>query len=401
MTAVARRILTPLQNAVAWARLPAEAKAECRRDRRGLPAEDPGIDPSVDAATAWLARAQDRSTSNDGGVARHYSLISGWGTSYPETTGYIIPTMLAAADRRHDDELRRRARRMLDWLVDIQLPGGGFQGGRIDSTPVVPVTFNTGQILLGLAAGVQAFGDTYLAPMRRAADWLVETQDADGCWRKHPTPFAAPGEKAYETHVAWGLFEAERVDPSRGYGEAGAANVRWALGNQRDNGWIDQCCLSDATQPLTHTLGYALRGVIEAYRLCGDETFLDAARKTADGLLSALDGDGYLPGKLLSDWRGAASWACLTGTVQIAHCWLLLGQLGNDARYIGAGRKANGYVRRTVRIDGPEDTRGGVKGSFPVDGDYGYLEYLNWAAKFFIDSNLLEQEVGRGTPPAI
>lgn len=40
--------------------------------------------------------------------------------------------------------------------------------------------------------------------MRRAADWLVETQDADGCWRRHPTPFAEPGEKVYETHVAWG-----------------------------------------------------------------------------------------------------------------------------------------------------------------------------------------------------
>ena len=28
-------------------------------------------------------------------------------------------------------------------------PEGGFQGGRIDSVPVVPVTFNTGQILIG------------------------------------------------------------------------------------------------------------------------------------------------------------------------------------------------------------------------------------------------------------
>jgi hypothetical protein len=28
-----------------------------------------------------------------------------------------------------------------------------------------------------------------------------------------------------------------------------------------------------------------------------------------------------------------------------------------------------------------------------VDGDYGTFEYLNWAAKFFIDSNELERAV--------
>ncbi len=44
-------------------------------------------------------------------------------------------------------------------------------------------------------------------------------------------------------------------------------------------------------------------------------------------------------------------------------------------------------------MDGPKETRGGVKGSFPVDGDYGTFEYLNWAAKFFIDSNELERAV--------
>ena len=41
-------------------------------------------------------------------------------------------------------------------------------------------------------------------------------------------------------------------------------------------------------------------------------------------------------------------------------------------------------------LDGPEDVRGGVKGSFPVDGGYGTFEYLNWAAKFTIDACLAE-----------
>ena len=172
------------------------AKAVLRQDRKGLPESDPGIDYAIDESIAWLGRAQDCSPSGDGGVARDYSLLSGWSTSYPETTGYIIPTLLAYARARNNVEARQRARRMLDWFVQIQLDGGGFQGGRIDMQPVVPVTFNTGQILLGLAAGVDEFGDTYRPTMRRAADWLRDSLDADGCWRKFPTPFAAPGEKS-------------------------------------------------------------------------------------------------------------------------------------------------------------------------------------------------------------
>jgi hypothetical protein len=72
---------------------------------------------------------------------------------------------------------------------------------------------------------------------------------------------------------------------------------------------------------------------------------------------------------------------------------MMLYQFTRDVRYRDAARAANRFVRRTVRIDGPPDTRGAVKGSWPVDGDYGAYEYLNWACKFLVDSNLLEQEL--------
>jgi hypothetical protein len=385
---------------VAERRIPGVARRQARLDRRGAQTFDPGTDAVIEAAIAWLCRAQDCSRSIDGGVARSYSLLSGWATSYPETIGYIIPTFLDYAAAAGSNEARVRAKRMLDWLVSIQLPCGGFQGGKIDSTPVVPVHFNTGQILLGLAAGEASFGG-YGQSMRRAADWLVEVQDPDGCWRKFQSPFAVAGEKTYDTHVAWGLLEAARIEPNRGYAESALANVRWALTKQRENGWFDNCCLTDASKPLTHTIGYALRGVLEAYRYCGDTELLRAARRTADGLLKAVRSDGSLPGLLAPDWSSAADWVCLTGMAQIAHCWLVLFQETSEARYRDAAFAANQYVRCTVLIDGPADTRGGVKGSFPIDGAYGRYEYLNWAAKFLIDSLVLERDVRRQAPQAV
>ncbi|TQF00118.1 MAG: hypothetical protein FKY71_05055 [Spiribacter salinus] len=371
-------------------RLPAAAREAMAQDRAGALGSDPGAPEAVRLGMQWLARAQDKSASADGGVARDFSLVNGWATSYPETTGYIVPTFLDYARRFDDSEAEQRARRMLDWLVAIQLPDGAFQGGRIDSEPVVPVTFNTGQILLGLAAGALRFGEPYRTAARRAADWLVETQEANGSWVRFPTPFAQPGLKTYETHVAWGLFEAARALEEPRYATTARANVDWALGYQRPNGWFEHCCLSEPERPLTHTLGYVLRGLVEAHRYTGDASLLAAARRTADGLLGTQQSDGSLPGRLTETWQAAVDYSCLTGNVQIAWCWFYLASEAGEERYDVAARRANAYVRRTLQCAGDPDRVGGVKGSFPVSGGYGRFEYLNWAAKFMVDANLAE-----------
>jgi hypothetical protein len=385
-------VIEQVKSLVRYIQLPREAKAATRKDKGGIAILDPGPDRVIREGVEWLCRAQDRTASKDGGVARDYSLVKGWATSYPETTGYIVPTMLDCARYTGNSDYRQRAEKMLDWLAAIQLPGGGFQGGKIDASPVVPVTFNTGQILIGLSAGVSEF-DQYKQPAIDAANWLVDSLDDDGCWRRFPTPFAAAGEKAYETHVAWGLFEAEKVFPNQGYREAGLRQVRWALTKQLDNGWIGSCCLTQPDSPLTHTLGYALRGLIEAYDSSKEQDILDAALLSAGGLLTALQPNGSIAGRLSRDWSSAADWACLTGIVQIAHSWLLLYKITGDKALLDAGLLANSFVRRTIDDSGDPNVRGGVKGSFPVNGDYGTYEYLNWAIKFCIDSNLCEIEI--------
>ena len=376
--------------------LPKMARRQLDLDRAGLPLHDAGPAAVAAANIEWIKRSQDCSLFRDGGSARDFSLLRGWASSYPETAGYIVPTLLAYAERTRDPALEGRARHMLDWLVSIQFPEGGFQGGKIDASPRVPVTFNTGQILLGLAAGVHHFGEHYRAPMQRAAAWLRDSLDADGCWRKFATPFAAPGEKAYETHVAWGLFEAAREEPNEGYAEAGLRQVRWALTKQIGNGWFASNCLSSPHEPLTHTIGYALRGVIEAYRCAHEPEFLAAAQRTADALLSVMAADGKICGQYDRYWNATVDWVCLTGSVQIAACWFLLHSITHESRYLNAARLANRYVRRTVYLTGNPDFIGGVRGAFPVDGDYGRFEYLNWAAKFSVDAQLMELDSAPG-----
>ena len=290
---------------------------------------------------------------------------------------------------------------MLDWLTSIQREDGSFRAGSMGSRHDVPTTFNTGQILIGLAAGVRAFGERYLEPMRRAADWLVRVQDADGAWRAHPSPLVVAGAKTYDTHIAWGLFEAARIDKDRSYGEAGMKNVRWALTLQTPSGWFDQCSIKNPATPATHTIGYVLRGVLEGYAYSGDAGLLAAARKTGDGLWSALQPGGFLPGRLDRHWHAAADWSCLTGQAQNASNWLALFRHTGDKRYLHAAYASNRFVRWTIRISGDPDVRGAVKGSFPIDGAYDPWVYPNWAAKFMIDACMAEQDARVASRPAV
>jgi hypothetical protein len=375
--------------------MPPFARALIARDEKLQMLDDRGTAACIQETTDWLLRAQESSASSDGGVARHFGLVDGWSASYPETTGYIVPTLIDEGIITGNPHLLESARRMLDWLVLIQFPDGGIQGGVIGEQPHVPVTFNTGQVLIGLAAGAKYFKDArYLEATHKAARWLRDSQDDDGCWRRFSTPFAKQGDKAYETHVSWGLFEAARLDPTQGYGEAGLRQVNWALSCQHANGWFEKCCLSDNDKPLTHTIGYVLRGVIEAYRLEGSKALLEACERTARPLIECMDQAGRLPARLDSRWQTAASYVCLTGTSQISICWLMLYELTGDEAYRAASRRANRFVRRTIATGIHPGVDGAVRGSFPISGNYGRHQFLNWAAKFTIDANRKELALG-------
>ena len=49
---------------------------------------------SLASACNWLLASERRS----GGSAAHWMPVSGWSRAYPETTGYIIPTLIDAGE---------------------------------------------------------------------------------------------------------------------------------------------------------------------------------------------------------------------------------------------------------------------------------------------------------------
>jgi hypothetical protein len=375
------------------------ALAEGWRERLGAYSADPRHEPHLVAALAWLVRAHD--ATPDGGISRGFSLgwhphfaCRGWQPSYPETTGYIIPTLYAAAGRLARPDLAARAERSARWEIEIQLPTGAVRGG-VMGEPESPAVFNTGQVLLGWLAAFEETGHGAFADAaRRAARYLATTLDADGHWRRGNSRFARADSTLYNARTAWALAEAGARLDDGGFTDAAARSLHAAAELQAPNGWLPQCCLTDPERPLLHTLAYAIRGFLEGARVLGDPCLLRAAERAANALVAAVRADGWMPGRYRSDWSPAVRWACLTGQAQMANNWMRLAEITGDPRWLEPVPAVLGFLKRTQNRRSREPgLRGGIKGAWPVGGAYGAYEVLSWATKFFADALMRHEAI--------
>jgi len=351
------------------------------------------LDPelALRAAAEWLCRAQDATDS--GGVSAHYDVAKRkWVGAYPETTGYIIPTFFGYAEFCGDTDYRERAIRMAEWESDIQLPCGGVRAGTMDAVQIVPTIFNTGQVLFGWTDAWQRTGnERFRDSLIRAADWLVAAQDEDGAWRRFASPFARHALNTYNTRVAFGLAEAGQVLGEPRYMQAAVRNVEWALTQMHPNGWLDNNDLQENEGPLTHTIAYATRGILEVGLIAAKPAFIDAAVRIARAVAQAQREDGALPGRLDEAWMPATRWTCVTGNAQMAIIWQRLSRETGDRSLLLAAQQANRFNLSVQDFSaGDHGVRGGIPGSHPRSGGYMTNRYPNWAAKFFMDALMLQ-----------
>jgi uncharacterized protein YyaL (SSP411 family) len=353
---------------------------------------DAGIDRHLQEAVEWLKRAQDAGA--DRGVSWGANFSGPFLESYPETTGYIIPTFLKLADYYGDEALRRRAVEMGLWESEVQLESGAVMGGRVNAEPS-PAVFNTGMVLLGWSALYEREGNLeFLRSIQRASDWMLKLQEPNGEWKRGNSRFANPNATVYNVKAAWGLCEAGRVTQVPQLLQAAVRNAEFCMSMQLPNGWFRDCSLGDADRPHLHTIAYAMQGLIGIGVTAKRSDCLEAAARTANSLIRLMDEDGFIPGCIDASFQGTVDWCCLTGTAQTSVVWGRLFQLTGSAAYRDAMQRANRFLMRRHDIDNPDPRlRGGVPGSWPVWGDYGRLQILNWATNFFVEALLLQKSL--------
>ena len=371
---------------------PAHLSKEILKDSLNIKNKTSDNDKHIKAAINWLLAAQK--ANNDGGVAALYSLYDGWHASYSETTGYIIPTMLNYSNKTKDDNIRKSAIRMAEWELKRQMPNGAFPGAAAGDKEF-PIVFNTGQVIFGI---IRAFHETkevkYKKSAIMAADWLARVQNKDGCWSRFDYLNAI---HSYNTRTAWSLLQVYNATKKNEYLEVATKNIDWALTQQLDNGWFMKSAFHEKQEPLLHTIAYTIQGIIEAGIYLKNKDYTNSAKKAADALLGLQKKDGSLAGSFDKNWKSSVSWSCLTGNSQMSIIWLRLHGLTKDKRYLDAAKKMNRYVKSTQDINsGNNGINGGIKGAYPIYGWYAPFCYVNWAAKFFIDALMMEDNQGIG-----
>jgi hypothetical protein len=335
---------------------------------------------------SWLARAQDATPDN--GVAQAYFFREKrWASSYPETTGYIIPTFFEYARLTGKSEFTERALRMADWECVIQLPEGGIQASTIDAHKVQPTVFNTGMVIFGWVTAYRETGyEKYLRSAQKAASWLMSIQDSDGAWRKFGSLVTATTVNTYNTRVAWSLLELNRVAPDMTLVTSAKRNLDWALKQQRPNGWLSNNCLLDNAQPYTHTIAYAMRGFLEAGDILRDERYVNAAIKIFGGIRPHIGAVGFLAGRFDAEWNPTVRYCCLTGNAQLAINAFRLCETKGENLHADA-QKLLDFVLGVQNLSSDDINRkGAIPGSSPVSGGYHPYQYPNWAAKFTADA---------------
>ena len=364
----------------------------------GGPAPIPGeTRERARAAALWLARAQDAGA--DDGVAQGYFPCDGppaWRPSYPETTGYIITSLLGFAERSRDEGLRERALRMARWEIKVQMASGAVQAGTVCAPEhQVAAIFNTGMVLDGWASAYQATGDErYLDAGDRAAAFLVDDLGEDGHFRSHGSHVTMDRIKTYNCLCAWALYRHGLHRHDRRCQEAAVVAVEAALAQQTARGWLRDNCLTRPEAPLLHTIGYALQGILEVGVLADRRDFIEAAARGAKPVLARMKPSGFLHGRFYEDWEPAGFSSCLTGSAQLAVVCYRLHQITGSPGFRTAADRIVNHLKPLQALDTADPAiNGALGGSFPLFGSYMTAGYPNWATKYLLDALMLQETV--------
>jgi rhamnogalacturonyl hydrolase YesR len=346
---------------------------------------------ALDKAISWLMSAQK--AGNDGGMGS-FHLTNKWTPSYPETTGYIIPTLIDYYKKYDNPEVLASAIKAADFLVKIQKTGGGWQGGRIgENRP--EIVFNTGQVIRGMIASYeQTENKIYLDAAIRAGNWLAQIQHREGFWK---TNALMNTERVYDTFVDTPLLQLFKLTGDESFRKSAVLNLDWVINKKMaDNGWFEDCdnTIKRNDRPILHTIAYTLDGLIDSGLILNEAKYIEAAVKGAKKLRDLFLFQGFLQGRFNKSWHGSEHMIC-TGGAQMAIIWLKLFNISGEKLFPEAAEKMLDLLIFIQSRNIPEtsDTLGALPGSFPLWGRYEPFAFPNWATKFFCDALLLEEEI--------
>ncbi|MEO1712199.1 MAG: hypothetical protein AAFU60_02575 [Bacteroidota bacterium] len=275
-------------------------------------------------ALRWLLRSCQ---ANQGGgssafYARWRNWRKGWSDPYPETTGYLIPTLFAYQARFPALEPAEAARSCYRWLLSLAQPTGAFTS--LYASSGQPSLFNTGQILLGLTAGYQDQPSPAAEVIiNRSIDWCLKAI-ADS--PKNIPGLYFPGFlAAYYIRAVWPLALAMQVmGRSEEWNQLHPISELLAERIQPD-GALVEAGFKPGSAAFLHTIAYTIRGWWELGCLWEDPKTQNRGLQILEHYWRRRNIAGRWAGAYLTPGKDQLQFTCLPGQAQIA---ILLQKIG-------------------------------------------------------------------------
>lgn len=326
----------------------------------------------TDAALQWIKQSFE--ACDNGGSAHSWHPLRGWSKAYPETSGYLIETLLRYAQLKQDDSLRMLALKCARWLDGIQLPSGAFPG--LLEGHKQPSVFNTSQIL---------FAAPHLNGADRALEWLLSSLDSDGAWRQ--AAFVPGFVPSYYTRAIWGVLQAnesiKHPDVEALMRKALDFYARRFMPNNAIAAWG----FRPQAPAFTHTIAYTLEGFWESAGILGAEEITRKTLATVDQLLAVRKAaGGRTAGRYSEHWEGDYSFRCITGNFQLSQLCYKIWQQTSEPAYLEA---SDAFLLEVLHFQNKSQNKnrfGAFPGSVPFWGAYLPFRYPNWTQKFFLDA---------------
>lgn len=326
----------------------------------------------INNAVKWLLNSQIN------GYRHSFHFVYGWQKEYPETTGYIIPSLLEVYKKTKDEEIYNSVKKAVKWLKEIQNSDGSFndlQGNK--------QIFDTGQILIGFNYIYENFPEFDIKDnLIKAIEWLVLVQNEDGSFTKFSYNNLP---HTYYSRVGAAILKSGFLLDDKSIKESGIKNIEWVMSNQLENGFFKYSSFANY-DPFLHTMVYILEGLLDAYDLLKDENILKSILKFSDTLLEVSKRDNILYSQYNEEYIATNKEYCMTGLSQWAGVCFRLYKITKKEEYKEDGIKTLNFVKSKQIISSNKNLNGGISGSIPLNGKYMKYSIPNWGVKFFIDA---------------
>lgn len=292
-------------------------------------------------AIDWI----DANTVDGEGIICNTSLKK----SYPEVTGYYIPTLIKWGHRE-------RAISYAKWLCSIQKPDGSWS----DTDDNAPYIFDSAQILKGLIAVREIYPDVD-DNIIRGCEWILSRMDDVG-------RLVTPSEQLWgDTRTCSELIHiyclSPLIDASKIFSNPDYEIKARKIFNYYKKEYYESIMNFGL---LSHFYAYVMEALVDLGEI-------DMAREAMAKIADIQKDDGSVPA------YNNVNWVCSTGLFQLALVWYRLGEL----------KKGNKAFEFACKL---QNKTGGWYGSYIIDKNtkenntYFPDDEISWAVKYFLDA---------------